>query len=172
MTINLAEPTTDTPTTATPSTASPVTSAADATHWVSDVSGSGGLEHRRTDLPTPAPVHVDPLLRQGNAFYVAVHGLVHVLAAMVAWTGLSVGLPLISTTALSPGVLAALLAILGGAFVVAAALLAVGRGWRPVLLAATAVSTLACLATLPESAIGLGVNAAIGVGLLASRPRR
>lgn len=118
------------------------------------------------------PVHVDPLLRQGNAFYVAAHGLLHAVAAAVALGGVQPSLPMIVARGLSPTVAAGALAALAVGFLASAVLLVLGRGWRVPLTVTTMLSGAACLLTLPESAIALGVNALIGVGLLASRARR
>lgn len=149
------------------------------TRWVGDPTAgstggsdtdSGRLTGRA--LPTPAPVQVDPLVRQGNAFYVAVHGLLHLMAAAVAWGSLTVAMPTITLGWLSPGLAAGALATVGFAFLAAAVLLVAGRGWRMPLAVAAMLSTAACLGSLPEAAMALGVNGLIALGLVASRLRR
>lgn len=155
---------------------STATSPDTSTRWVGDDTGRlrPGATTMRDSLQRTAPaapVRVDPLLRQGNAFYIGVHGLLHLAAAAVAWGSISLGLPMITIPALSPALAASALATLGIAFLGCAVLLAIGRGWRAALIATTALSTLACLVSLPEAAIALGVNGLIALGLLASRPR-
>ncbi|QQS00536.1 MAG: hypothetical protein IPK37_17190 [Austwickia sp.] len=142
------------------------------TRWVGPgVDGSTDAAAPRR-LATPPPVRVDPLVRQGNAFYVLVHGLLHVAAAAVAWGSLDLGIPLITMPSLSPALATVVLAALGVAFVGSAVLLTLGRGWRTLLTVATLGSAALCLVALPEAAIALGVNGLIAVGLIASRPRR
>lgn len=124
----------------------------------------------RASLRTPA-VTIDPLLRYGNAFYLAIFGVLHALAALSVWGRGGWASSWLGTSSLSTAVGVGAWFATAALFVLGAALLAVGRGWRLPLTVAAAASTLLCVAWFGQAGIGLVVDAFVILGLVASRPR-
>ena len=123
-------------------------------------------------LRPPAPVHIDPMLRLGNAFYLAIIGLGHLAAAASLNGNASALESWLSPTRTVAGLGTAAWSALAVGFIASAALLVLGRGWRLLLTATTTLSVAACTLWLPATWPGLAVDALVVVGLLASRPRR
>lgn len=120
---------------------------------------------------TPSPVHIDPMLRLGNAFYLAIHGVAHAAGSAALLGSADLYSSWTTPTGTAAVVVATAWAAIGTCFVLAAVLLAIGRGWRRLLTVTTVASVAACLFFLPGAWLGLVANSLVILGLAASRPR-
>ena len=91
------------------------------TTWV--IAGPGPTTTRPATLSTPRPAQVDPLVRQGNAVYVGLHGLLHLFSAAALWTATEPAVPILRIAGLSPSLAAVAVGLLGIAFRASAVLL-------------------------------------------------